>query len=261
MCVIRVEKTKNYTVMSNYHLRDKNLSLKAKGLLSVMLSLPEDWDYTIKGLVAILKESSLSVESALKELKCYGYVTVIKMMPDKTKSGKIEYQYIIREMPENEQKDQKQEGGNQPLDNQEVENQVQISTKELNTENKDKEYIGVEKEVIDFLNQKTNSRYRLTDAYKEMIHARIKENFTLDDFKKVITNKALDWIGTDMEKYLRPQTLFSASKFQAYLNEKPKKQEWKYSDMMPDYMKSRDVSNDPSFLEAFGGDDGKPKGN
>ena len=57
MSVFRVEKNKNYTTMSNYHLRDRNLTLKTKGLLSIMLSLPEDWDYSIKGLVSICKES------------------------------------------------------------------------------------------------------------------------------------------------------------------------------------------------------------
>ena len=57
MAVFRVERNKGYTVMSNYHLRDRNLSLKSKGLLSQMLSLPEDWDYTLKGLSSINKES------------------------------------------------------------------------------------------------------------------------------------------------------------------------------------------------------------
>ena len=56
MAVFRVEKTKNYTVMANHHLRDKSLSLKAKGLLSLMLSLPEDWDYTTKGLAQICRD-------------------------------------------------------------------------------------------------------------------------------------------------------------------------------------------------------------
>ena len=69
MAVFRVNKNKNYTVMSNYHLRDKNLSLKAKGLLSLMLSLPEDWDYTVRGLSAINKESLGAIQSALKELE------------------------------------------------------------------------------------------------------------------------------------------------------------------------------------------------
>ena len=66
MTVFRVEKTKDFTVMSNHHLRNKTLSLKAKGLLSLMLSLPEDWDYTTKGLVQICKEGVDSISTALK---------------------------------------------------------------------------------------------------------------------------------------------------------------------------------------------------
>ena len=69
MSVFRINKTKNYTVMSNYHLQDRNLSYKAKGLLSYMLSLPSDWDYSIKGLVALSKENITSIKSGLKELK------------------------------------------------------------------------------------------------------------------------------------------------------------------------------------------------
>ena len=61
MAVFRIEKTRDYTVMSNYHLRDRSLSLKAKGLLSLMLSLPEDWDYTMKGLARICKDGIDSI--------------------------------------------------------------------------------------------------------------------------------------------------------------------------------------------------------
>ena len=69
MAVFRVEKTKDFTVMSNYHLRDKNLSLKAKGLLSQMLSLPEEWDYTLAGLAHINKESKDAIRTAILELE------------------------------------------------------------------------------------------------------------------------------------------------------------------------------------------------
>ena len=74
MSVFRVEKSKDYTVMSNYHLRDKALALKAKGLLSKMLSLPEDWDYTMKGLSAINRESIDAIRQAVKELEQAGYI-------------------------------------------------------------------------------------------------------------------------------------------------------------------------------------------
>lgn len=73
MAVFKVEVTKSYTVMSNYHLRDKNLSLKAKGLLSQMLSLPEDWDYTLKGLALINREKIDAIREAVRELEQAGY--------------------------------------------------------------------------------------------------------------------------------------------------------------------------------------------
>ncbi len=75
LSAFKVEKNSNYTVMSNYHLRDKNLSYKAKGLLSFMLSLPEDWDYSMNGLAAISKEGSL--DKFLKELSKFSKYSVI----------------------------------------------------------------------------------------------------------------------------------------------------------------------------------------
>ena len=70
--VFRVNRTKDYTVMSNHHFKNKNLSLKAKGLLSLMLSLPDDWNYSIKGLVTLSKDGRDSVMAALKELESEG---------------------------------------------------------------------------------------------------------------------------------------------------------------------------------------------
>ena len=73
MAVFRIEKTRDYTVMSNHHLRDKSLSLKAKGLLSLMLSLPEEWDYTTKGLARICKDGVDSICAGVRELEEHGY--------------------------------------------------------------------------------------------------------------------------------------------------------------------------------------------
>lgn len=101
MAVFRVHKTKNYTMMSNHHLRDKNLSLKAKGLLSVMFSLPDSWNYSIPGLCAILKENETAVKSTIKELKATGYLVVDKKKPCKEEGrSKFEYIYNIYETPQ-----------------------------------------------------------------------------------------------------------------------------------------------------------------
>ena len=75
MAVFRIEKTRDYTVMSNHHLRDKSLSLKAKGLLSLMLSLPEEWDYTTKGLARICKDGVDSICAGVRELPPLSFQT------------------------------------------------------------------------------------------------------------------------------------------------------------------------------------------
>ena len=72
MAVFRIEKTRDYTVMSNHHLKDRTLTLKSKGLLSMMLSLPDEWNYTIRGLAAICREGVDSIGAALKELETHG---------------------------------------------------------------------------------------------------------------------------------------------------------------------------------------------
>nr|DAQ31523.1 MAG TPA: Dna polymerase B [Caudoviricetes sp.] len=135
MAIFRTHKNQNYTVMSNYHLKEKNMSLKAKGLLSVMLSLPDDWDYSLAGLVAICKENETSVKSAIKELKDFGYIRIDKLMPNETESGRIEYVYNVFEQPQDisKQGNKKQALENQPLENQPIENQVQLNTKKQNT--------------------------------------------------------------------------------------------------------------------------------
>jgi len=83
MPVFRVEKTKDYTVMSNHHLRDIDLSLKAKGLFSLMLSLPEDWDYTLAGLTFICKDGLASIRTSVNELEEQGYLTRRRLRNEK----------------------------------------------------------------------------------------------------------------------------------------------------------------------------------
>ena len=97
MAVFRVERTHNYTVMSNYHLRDKGLSLKAKGLLSLMLSLPETWDYTLSGLAKISLEGKDAIRATVVELEKAGYIQRHQTTGKDGKFGSNEY--IIREYP------------------------------------------------------------------------------------------------------------------------------------------------------------------
>ena len=91
MSVMRIHKTKNYTVMSNYHFKEKGMSLKAKGLLSLMLSLPDDWNYSVSGLVKLSKDGKDSVMSALQELEKFGYLYRVKLTNEKGQFNGIEY--------------------------------------------------------------------------------------------------------------------------------------------------------------------------
>lgn len=102
MAVMHVEKNSNYTVMANYHLRDKRLSLKAKGLLSVMISLPAEWDYTLAGLAYISKEGVSAIRAAIQELEENGYVTRARLRNEAGQLGDTEY--TIYEFPQNEEK-------------------------------------------------------------------------------------------------------------------------------------------------------------
>lgn len=136
MSVFKIEKTKDFTVMSNYHLRDRNLSYKAKGLLSFMLSLPDDWDYSLKGLCAISKENRDAIRSTLKELQDNHYLEIEKVRGEK---GYFEYNYLIYEKPHFVEVDNEKnypDTENPHLDIPDVENQPQINTNILNTNKK-----------------------------------------------------------------------------------------------------------------------------
>ena len=100
MAVMRVEKSSNYTVMANYHLRDTQLSLKAKGLLSVMLSLPADWDYTLAGLAFISKEGVDAIRAAVNELVHTGYIIRSRR---RNEVGQLsDTEYVIYEFPQDQ---------------------------------------------------------------------------------------------------------------------------------------------------------------
>ena len=143
MAVFRIEKTRDYTVMSNHHLRDKSLSLKAKGLLSLMLSLPEEWDYTTKGLARICKDGVDSICAGVRELEEHGYVIRQRVRNPNGQLGAIEYTILEQPRPP-EPKPEKPERENPVLDNPEqaspvLEEPEQENPAQLNTKGSSKQ--------------------------------------------------------------------------------------------------------------------------
>jgi hypothetical protein len=171
MSVMRVHKNKNFTVMSNYHFKEKGLSLKAKGLLSLMLSLPDNWDYSIAGLTTLSKDGKDSVMSALGELEKFGYLTRVRLTNDKGQFAGVEYNIF-----EEPQKDLPI-AANPILDNENEEKRIaekppQLNTnssitnsiKELNVSNKNKD------DLFEILLTIENNELR--DLYLQYIEAR-----------------------------------------------------------------------------------------
>ena len=133
MAVFRVERTGDYTVMSNFHLKDKRLSLKAKGLLSQMLSLPDDWDYTLSGLCFINRESKDAIRSAINELERAGYIRRRQTIDATGKFGANEYSIYerpITDVPSSENPTTEKPITKKPL----PENPTQLNTKKSSTQ-------------------------------------------------------------------------------------------------------------------------------
>ena len=131
MAVFRIEKTRDYTVMANHHLRNTELSLKAKGLLSLMLSLPEEWDYTTKGLARICKDGVDSICAGVRELEDYGYVVRERIRNPNGQLGTIEYT-ILEQPRTSEPKRENPVQANPVLGKPEQENPTQLNTYRTN---------------------------------------------------------------------------------------------------------------------------------
>lgn len=166
VAVFRVHKNDNYTVLSNYHFKERGMSLKAKGLLSLMLSLPEGWDYSAAGLVTLSKDGKDSVNAALKELEKFGYLRRTQSIDE---GGKFSgYNYEIYEQPSDAAKAaaaekataaqpkaenpptgepfaEKPSTGKPPTEKPTTENPPQLNTNSLNTEKLNTETLSTEK--------------------------------------------------------------------------------------------------------------------
>lgn len=220
MSVIRVNNTKGFTVMSNYHFQDKEISLKAKGLLGLMLSLPSNWDYSVNGLVAIVKENKAAVQTALKELEEHKYLKRTRVQDE---TGRFDYIYDIYEKPydklpctENQCTDiqctEVQCTENQPQINTNKQSTNKQNTKELNTnEYKEK---NIKKESVNSVIAEYTENKDLQDALHGFVEMRTKarkpltvramklslnvlDNLALDDVTKIaIVNKSImhNWL-------------------------------------------------------------------
>tara|TARA_R100000995_G_scaffold70727_1_gene39323 strand:+ start:6736 stop:7581 length:846 start_codon:yes stop_codon:yes gene_type:complete len=217
MAIIRNHKNKDYTVMSNNHLNNNELTLKAKGLLSFMLSKPDSWDFSVRGLSAQLKEGKDCVARAINELIKHRYVVREQEVSDESfKFSKIIYHVYENPCP-----------GNRDTVKPDTVNRPQVNTKEVNTEEvntkKEKNNIKEIQEVISYLNDTVGKSFKADSRNSlSLINARLKD-YSVDDLKKVIKYKSQQWLKDKiMSPYLRPSTLFNATKFENYINEIPK---------------------------------------
>lgn len=189
MAVCRVEKNKNYTTMSNYHLRDPNLSNKARGLLSTMLSLPDNWDYTTRGLAKICKDGVDGITAQLKELEQYGYLIRNRI---RDSGGRIvDMEYIIYEQPHTASPDtEKPDMVKLDMDLPRLETPAQINidqriTDESNTDLSNTHSILSDEarpSVLAALEAKRKeAEYRDMDMYREIIKENIGYDYLLSD--------------------------------------------------------------------------------
>ncbi len=202
MAVCRIEKTRDYTVMANHHLRNKELSLKAKGLLSLMLSLPEDWDYTVKGLAYICKDGIDSINGTIKELEEQGYVLRKRLRNDKGQLTTTEY--TILEQPQSLDTSVSQPKRENPiLDNPTLEKPMQENPKQgepiLEEPHQLNTYLQtIDKSKKDLLNTETSNPYQSYpygqpkstgydgigyDDYEEIMQT-VYENIEYEHFKQ-----------------------------------------------------------------------------
>lgn len=203
MAKIRVNNTKGFTVMSNYHFQDKEISLKAKGLLGLMLSLPSNWDYSVNGLVAIVKENKAAVQTALKELEEHKYLKRTRVQDE---TGRFDYIYDIYEKPydklpctENRCTDiqctEVRCTENQPQINTNKQSTNKQNTKELNTnEYKEK---NIKKESVNSVISSYTENKDLQDALHDFVDMRTKARKPLTVRAMKLSLNELDKLAVD----------------------------------------------------------------
>lgn len=192
MSVFRISKTKNFTVMSNYHFKEKNMSLKAKGLLSLMLSLPDTWDYSVSGLVKLSKDGKDSVMTALAELEKFGYLTREQMTNAKGQFSGVQYNIFEEPQPKTAVS-ANPISANKKAENAHSANQQQLNTNSINNlEDKDIKELStkagapIADEIYDFLLEEIEDD-ELRELYMEYILMRNEHSpITLPGLKMLL---------------------------------------------------------------------------
>lgn len=217
-----IKESGNFVTVHKDFIHDSNITFKAKGILLYLLSRPDDWQIYESEIIKHTKDGKDSLKTGIKELEVAGYIERKRIRNDQ---GQLkEYEYTVYEQPS-------QSGlsnvGKTYVGKTYVGKSVPTNNNSTNNEltNNDGNILSGNptaypyRDVIDYLNQQTGKHYKSTTKKNQtVIRARTDEGFNLDDFKKVIDNKVSEWKGTDMEKYLRPETLFG-TKFEGYLNQ------------------------------------------
>lgn len=224
MPIIHNETRERYTCIDNDALQTSTLSLKARGMLATLLSLPQDWSFNQQGLVNLCSDGLTAVRSALDELEELGYLDRSRVRDDAGRLG--EAVWTVREKPISGKPTSVNPISEYRIldtlklqSNKEQSNKLQ-STNKILSGKPDCLPLKVS-EILDYLNAKLGTSYRPSSRKTtSLVNARLKEGFTVDDFKTVIDKKCAAWMDDPkMSKYLRPETLFG-TKFEGYLNER-----------------------------------------
>lgn len=214
----------NFVTTSRQIAQDDRLTWKARGIFLYLASMSEGWNFYVEEVAKHSPQGKRALQSGLKELEEYGYLKRVRKHKENGDLSTFNWELSFNPVSLQQQNRSEAEmlrKPNEPLINNN--NNKYQETINNNNNNKMSSCEAPYKEIIDYLNEQTGKKFRYkSKATQRLIHARLQEGYTKDDFKKVIDNKVADWKGSKWEKYWQPETLFSAKHFESYLNESVK---------------------------------------
>lgn len=238
MSNIKRVKKGNFTAIDNVLVKDNRMSWKARGIFLYLWSMPDDWDFYVDEVAKHSKDGISALQSGLSELEKFGYLKRTRLHGNDGHFSKMAWELsdtgIFTINRKTHPMENTIDGKIHPMENRQL--PIKNNTNKKETLNKEgtKEILSSShstvshsadyKTIVDYLNQKAGTNYRSTSKKTQrLINARFNnDDATIDDFKKVIDIKVNQWKNDDkMSKYLRPETLFG-TKFESYLNERPK---------------------------------------